>query len=244
MITFNYVALETNQNNAQFSELCNKFRELVMPSYTTEQVCGFLTNGNLRLLCAVLLYDGDRLAGFTTMGFYHRVINGKQIVIARMATGAEKNVRGGTLPLEKMWETMGAYKKLMGNTPMYFAGYIANPLMYNAVCEYTWQYYPRIGTEPPAEVKALLKELKGAYVNDEHSEDDFTFYAPFAVHIDEQMQRAIDESTNENVLYYKRLNPGYMQQQILVIIVPLTRENIKKSMEMVCNRRNNSRKAA
>lgn len=237
MITFHHEVLDCYGHDSRFQTLISEFKRLLAPQLSLKDIEDFYLKNTPVHADAIFIYKDQARVGFASVAFYHSPVQGKEVVIARVAVAVDASARGGALPLELILDILADYKKGIGDTPLYFVGFLANALVYNAICEHVHDVYPRKGVEVPADVEMLREKLAAQSALAVHEASPFAIKLPFQVKIEKELGVLINKSTRPNIQHFRLLNPDFMAQYVLMVICPMTWDNIKRSRQIIADKK-------
>jgi hypothetical protein len=227
MFTFkNYRLSDINSSGHILDLLYQIFKATLNPALTQREFRSYYFSQYPDEMDITLLYRGDTLAGFFSAAFYPRRMNGKKIVICRSAVGLLKGIEKGRFPLGKLFAGFMRYKIARPLTPLYITGFMANPIMYAMICKYTRTVYPRRNHPAPAHILLFKQSLLEAMGLSKKEIAPFVLQIHFQVQFSKEDIARFEASSNEDVQYYLRINPGYLQQTGVMVLLPVTWTNI------------------
>ena len=200
-------------------------KETVSRDLTLEEFGQYLFGLHPDWLAISFISKEDDLVGFCTAAAYPQRCNGKKVVILRSAFGLREDQKKGNFPLQGLFYKYMRYKLRHLFTPVYVAGFMANPLMYAMICKYTLWCYPRHGQSVPPAICTLKDHLLHTE-NLKEAETPFVLKIQFPVRFSLNDKKRFVESRDKHVQHFLSINPGYQQQQGVLVIVPVTLLNM------------------
>jgi hypothetical protein len=152
--------VECRESNSDFVELFNIFVPCLKPDMTFREFRAFYASPVLEYIDASLVMEDGRAIGFCAAAFYHAVLDGRHIIIARAAVGMLEAYRGGNkLPVWALFNKFIRYRRLHPLYRIMLTGYIANPIVYSLICRYAGIVYPKANQDVPARMMAFKESL-------------------------------------------------------------------------------------
>lgn len=225
MFTFqNFDLSDVNSSPEPLEKLYGIFRQTLNPDLTEEEFNQYLFSAHPDSLEMTFIHAEDELAGFCTAAAYPRRCGQKKVIILRSAFGLRTEYKQGRFPLHGLFYKYMRYKLTHLFTPVYVAGFMANPLMYAMICKYTRRCYPRRDLPVSEKAKALKQTVLDSMGMEE--EKPFVLKIHFQVKFNGDDLRRFHASNDEDVKYFLAINPGYNQQVGVLVIVPVTVGNM------------------
>jgi hypothetical protein len=176
------------------------------------------------------VYVNNELVGFIEVSFYRNNFAGKKITIARGAAGILPN-KGAKLPSFGLCAKYMKYKLQNPLEEIYITGYMANPILYTMMCNYTHRVYPKHGIKITPKIMELKKDILTANNLIKHLKDDYLVKLHFQVQLHEKYVQRIEASRhNKHMAYYLSINPNYGGNYGVFTIIPLDWLNILASL--------------
>jgi len=238
MFTFTDIALtDFSDNNIHFKKLHELFRATLNPYLSEKELYFYYRYDKPESVRITFIKYNDVDAGFISVSEYKKTLLNKVHVICRVAVGLLPEYRNGNFPVSKLCKRIMWYKLKHPLCRMYLTGYLANPLMYAMICKYTHQVYPKYNQQVRDKINALrLAVLKNAGMLKKEI-IPFVLKIHFKVCLGYDDKMRIQNSKDENVQYYLEKNPGYMDQNGLMVILPVSWLNIAFTLYKACIKR-------
>ena len=217
---------ESSIGNESLRKLYHIFRQTLNPDLTENEFKAYISVHHSDYFCINFIHNGDDLAGFSTVGAYPRRVNGKKLVILRSAFGLKDEYKDGRFPLHGMFYKYMGYKLRNLFTPVYVAGFMANPLMYAMICKYTLTCYPRRNRETSATMLKFADDLLESMNLLRKKVRPFVVKIHFQVRFNEQDLARFMASDDPDVNYFLSINPGFRDQMGVMVLVPVTIPNM------------------
>ncbi|MEO8403774.1 MAG: hypothetical protein ABI480_04245 [Chitinophagaceae bacterium] len=222
----NYDLSDINPDKNLLDVLFEIFRLTLNPSLTKREFMLYYFGQYPDSFDMTFIYKENNLAGFCTSAAYPRRVNGKKIVILRSAFGLLDTYKKGKFPLQGLFFKYMRYKLRHLFTPVYVAGFMANPLMYAMICKYTLKCYPRRNDNTPEKILAFKNDLLKSMNLDKKEVNPFVLKIHFQVKFKETDIDRFVKSTDKDVQYFLSINPGYNDQMGVLVLVPVTLPNM------------------
>jgi hypothetical protein len=223
----NYDLSDVNSSPSSLDVLFGIFKSTLNPDLTEREFNQYLFGCHPDSFEMSFIYKDEQLAGFATAGAYPRKVNGKKVVILRSAFGILDEYKNGKFPLHSLFFKYIRYKFTHLFTPVYVAGFMANPLMYAMICKYTLRCYPnRRQLTPPDKLLLFKDDLLSSMRLKRKEVAPFVLKIHFQVKFREKDISRIEQSQDPDVKYYLSLNPRYQEQYGVLVLVPVTLPNI------------------
>lgn len=220
--------------NIRFTELFQIFSATLMPEMDFRQFRAYYLSSRLKYIDVTFIINENRIIGFCAAAFYQSTVGDKRYVIGRAATGILPEYRGRHLPKWKLYKKYIQYWIKNPFRNFILSAYVANPLIYAMICKYTAIAYPRLGTMPPQDIvrlKDALVRMQKLRLTDIKS---FVVEIHFCVAIDQKDQQRIFTSSDGAVKYFLQINPAFMRQHGVVVIIPVNLTNILGTICRFC----------
>jgi len=228
----NFDLSDVNTSPHSLEILYGIFQNTLNPDLTEEEFTQYLFGLHPDSFDISFIYREDELAGFATAAAYPRKVDGKKVVILRSAFGLLDSHKNGKFPLQSLFFKYILYKLKHLFTPVYVAGFMANPLMYAMICKYTLQCYPRSNRKNPGKILALKNELLKAMQLPGDEKDSFVLKIHFEVKFKPSDIDRINQSQNPDVAYFLSINPRFREQYGVLVLVPVTIPNMAYTIIM------------
>lgn len=222
----NYDLSDVNSIGSISENLYEIFKLTLNPDLTLREFRQYLFGQHPDNLEISFIYSGDHLAGFCTSAAYPRKLRGKKVVILRSAFGLLDTYKNGRFPLQGLFYKYMRYKLKHLFTPVYVAGFMANPLMYAMICKYTLTCYPRYNKPASARIRGFASDLLASMHLTRKQVAPFVLKIHFQVKFKQADIERFEASTDKNVQYFLSINPGYRQQMGVLVLVPVTIPNM------------------
>lgn len=232
----NFDLSDVNTSPHSLEILYGIFQNTLNPDLTEEEFTQYLFGFHPDSLDISFIYQEKELAGFATAAAYPRKVNGQKVVILRSAFGLLDNYKNGKFPLQSLFFKYIFYKLKRLFTPVYVAGFMANPLMYAMICKYTMQCYPRRnGKKTPGKILVLKNDLLNSMQLSAGEISPFVLKIHFQVKFKSSDIERISQSQNPDVAYFLSINPRFQEQYGVLVMIPVTIPNMVYTMVMyVC----------
>ncbi len=222
----NFDLSDINTIDSIMDVLYDLFRKTLNESLTQREFRQYFFGKHPEKLEISFIHKGAEVAGFCTSAAYPRKLQGRKVVILRSAFGLLDRFKKGKFPLHGLFYKYMRYKLSHPFTPVYVAGFMANPLMYAMICKYTHSCYPRRGKPAPDKMKLFAKDLISSMNLERKMVNDFVVKIHFQVRFNEKDVERIEASTDKDVQYFLEINPGYRDQMGVMVLVPVSFSNI------------------
>ncbi|MFN4314025.1 MAG: hypothetical protein ACK4E0_07025 [Chitinophagaceae bacterium] len=207
-------------------KLFHILRQTLNPDLSDPELYAYFSLDRSDYFCVNFIHRGEDLAGFSTVGAYPRKVNGKKVVILRSAFGLKDEYKDGKFPLQSMFYKYMKYKLRNLFTPVYVAGFMANPLMYAMICKYTLTCYPRRNQKTSASMLRFADDLMASMNLLRKKVRPFVVRIHFQVKFKEQDIKRFMSSNDPDVNYFLSINPGFQDRMGVMVLVPVTLPNI------------------
>ncbi len=226
-ITYKRVFItDCSDTNRDFQDLFNIFAPTLKPGMRFIEFKKYYYSEKLKYIDVTFILADGFTVGFCAAAFYSTTISDKNYVIGRAATGILQTHRGNKLPKWKLYKKYIQYWLRNPFSNIILTAYVANPLIYAMICKYTGIAYPRRDSDPPEDIVNLKDDLLRSQNLDRKEERPFVVEIHFPVKIDENDKERIFTSQDESVKYYLKINPKFMQQYGVIVIIPVNLKNI------------------
>lgn len=222
----NYDLSDVNSIGSISESLYEIFKLTLNPDLTMREFRQYLFGQHPDNLEISFIYSGDNLAGFCTSAAYPRKLRGKKIVILRSAFGLLDTYKNGKFPLHGLFYKYMRYKLKHLFTPVYVAGFMANPLMYAMICKYTLTCYPRRNKPAPSKILEFADDLLASMNLIRKKVAPFVLKIHFQVKFKPADVERFEASTDKDVQHFLTINPGYREQMGVMVLVPVTIPNM------------------
>ncbi len=212
---------ECSVEGREFMELFAIFRATLKPDLSFREFKAYYHSAHLEYIDVTFVLVRGRVVGFCSAAFYMSMMGERPMVIGRAATGILERYRGRTLPKWKLYWKYIAYWLRHPLRPIVLSAYVANPLIYAMICKYTGIAYPHPLEPVPAGIVRLKNELSGR-----RDEDGFVMPIHFSVAMGQREQQRIQTSRDPAVQYFVKINPRFLQQYGVLVIIPVDLRNI------------------
>ena len=223
----NYDLSDVNSSPNSLQVLFGIFQSTLNPDLTEREFNQYLFACHPDSFEMSFIYKEEELAGFATAAAYPRKVNGKKVIILRSAFGMLDKFKQGKFPLHSLFYKYMRYKMKHLFTPVYIAGFMANPLMYAMICKYTLQCYPnRKQPQHNAKIVAFKDDLLASMKLKKKEVHPFVLKIHFQVKFKSSDIERINASANTDVKYFLSINPGYQEQYGVLVLIPVTIPNM------------------
>lgn len=222
----NFDLSDINASDEPLNRLFGIFRRTLNPNLSREEFTHYLFASHPDSLEMTFIHKDEELVGFCTSAAYPRRCHQKKIVILRSALGLHGGCKKGAFPLHGLFYKYMRYKLKHLFTPVYVAGFMANPLMYAMICRYTLRCYPKSGRPVPEKITALKKIILASMCPNEEEQAPFVLKVHFQVKFSHEDIQRFHGSNDENAKYFLTFNPHYNRQMGMLVIVPVTLGNM------------------
>ncbi len=220
---------ECSLNNPAFWKLYSIFKDTLNPGMDFRVFRKYYYTEGFQYIDVSFLEINKKTVGFCAAAFYNSGKGKNDFVLARSATGILQEARGQGLPKWILYLKYIKYKTIHPLSNLVLSGYIANPLIYAMICKYTGIVYPRLSQQIPAGFTGLRKQILQRSGIDKAPDNDFVFKIHFQVNMGADILKRITDSKDIYVKYFLSINPRFLEQFGLMVIIPVTWENIIKS---------------
>jgi len=217
---------DINTSRDSLNVLYGIFKTTLNPDLTEREFMQYLFGNYPDCFEMSFIYKEDDLAGFCTSAAYPRKLNGKKIIVLRSAFGLLDEYKNGKFPLHGLFYKYMRYKLKHLFTPVYVAGFMANPLMYAMICKYTLTCYPRRNKKVPENMITFKNDLLRSMNLLKKEENPFVLKIHFQVRFKETDIERFEKNDDEDVKYFLKINPNYQLQRGVMVLVPVTIPNM------------------
>lgn len=217
---------DCSESNTDFNLLYHIFAPTLKPGMDFREFKRYYMSAKLEYIDVTFILLNKIIIGFCAAAFYNTGINNKKYTIGRAATGILQQYRGHTLPKWKLYKKYIWYWCKHPFSNIILSAYVANPLIYAMICKYTGIAYPRPGCKPPDDIIDIKNELLKSQNLHRKEGTPFVVEIHFCVEIAEKEQERIFTSKDGAVKYFLYINPAFMHQHGVVVIIPITLKNI------------------
>jgi hypothetical protein len=228
----NFDLSDVNTSPHSLEILYGIFQSTLNPDLTEAEFNQYLFGCHPDSFEMSFIYKDDSLAGFATSAAYPRKVDGKKVIILRSAFGLLDDYKNGRFPLQSLFFKYVRYKLKHLFTPIYIAGFMANPLMYAMICKYTLKCYPRRNQAHSPQILAFKNDLLNSMKLSGDETTPFVLKIHFQVKFKSGDIGRIDDSQNADVAYYLSINPYYRDQYGVLVLVPVTIPNMAYTLMM------------
>lgn len=232
----NFDLSDVNTSSHSLDILYGIFQSTLNPDLTESEFMQYLFGSHPDSFEMSFIYKENALAGFATSAAYPRKVNGKKVVILRSAFGLLDDHKNGKFPLHSLFFKYMMYKLKHLFTPVYVAGFMANPLMYAMICKYTLKCYPHRNRQHTDTVLAFKNDLLRSMKLSGDETSPFVLKIHFQVKFKTTDIERINTSQNRDVAHYLSINPYYRDQYGVLVLVPVTIPNMAYTMMMYLRR--------
>jgi hypothetical protein len=223
----NYDLSDVNSSPDSLQVLFGIFQSTLNPDLTEREFTQYLFGCHPDSFEMSFIYKEKELAGFATAAAYPRKVNGKKVIILRSAFGMLDRYKDGKFPLHSLFYKYMRYKLKHLFTPVYVAGFMANPLMYAMICKYTLKCYPnRKEPQHTARILAFKDDLLASMKLKKKEVNPFVLKIHFQVKFKPSDINRINASEDADVQYFLSINPCYKEQYGVLVLVPVTVRNM------------------
>jgi hypothetical protein len=217
---------ECSVEDKDYMELYGIFRATLKPDISFREFKAYYQSSRLEYIDITFILAQGRVVGFCSAAFYTGMVGERMTVIGRAATGILEEYRGRTLPKWKLYWKYIAYWRRHPLRTILLSAYVANPLIYAMICKYTGIAYPH----PLAPAPAAIVKLKNALMRQQRpgvpAEDGFVMPIHFSVAIGKKEQERIRASRDPAIGFFVQINPRFLQQYGVLVIIPIGLRNI------------------
>ncbi|HLK29914.1 MAG TPA: hypothetical protein VKT28_15145 [Puia sp.] len=217
---------DCEKSNPHFNALFDIFRLTLKPDMLFREFTAYYYSKRLDYIDATFVFFDGKVIGFCAAAFYRSVINEKKYVIGRAATGILESYRGQAMPKWKLYKKYICYWIRHPFKNIILSAYVANPIIYAMICKYTGIAYPRENAKPPENIIELKNELLRSQNLHRKEEKPFVVEIHFSVKIADKDKKRIFESKDGAVKYFLHINPKFIRQYGVVVIIPVSLKNI------------------
>jgi hypothetical protein len=217
---------DINGVNSIMNDLFKLFKMTLNPDLTYREFHQYFFGIHPERLEISFIYKDEELAGFCTSGAYPKKVNGKRVVILRSAFGLLDEYKKGKFPLHGLFYKYMRYKLSHPFTKVYVTGFMANPLMYAMICKYTLNCYPRRNQDVSEEMTSFADDLLESMNLLRKKVSPFVVKIHFQVKFRQKDIERFTASEDEDVRYFLEINPGYNNQEGVLVLVPVTIKNM------------------
>lgn len=212
--------------NPHFRNLYELFEKTLKPGMQPREFSLYYHSRNLQYIDVTFCYSGNELIGFCAAAFYATEISGKKTIIGRAATGILPTYRGKSLPKWALYFKYIRFKLRHPIKRVILTAYVANPIIYAMICKYTAWVWPRKGSQVPGGIEALKKQILKQSGLQGKEKTPFVVKIHFHVHMGEDILTRIFTSRDNHLQFFLQLNPGFMAQDGVLVIIPVSWMNI------------------
>ncbi|MBL7701509.1 MAG: hypothetical protein JNM14_04630 [Ferruginibacter sp.] len=229
----NYDLSDINSAPSSLDVLYGIFKTTLNPDLTEREFNQYLFGCHPDSFEMSFIYRDETLAGFATSVAYPRKIEGKKVIILRSAFGMIDACKQGNFPLHSLFYKYIRYKLKHLLTPVYVAGFMANPLMYAMICKYTLRCYPnRRQIKHSQKMLSFKDDLLQSMKLKKKEVAPFVLKIHFQVKFKPADIERIQQSTNQDVGYFLSINPRFQEQYGVLVLVPVTITNMAYTLFM------------
>lgn len=221
----NFDLSDVNSSPSSLDTLYGIFKSTLNPDLTEREFTQYLFGCHPDSFEMSFIYKDETLAGFATSAAYPRKVNGKKVIILRSAFGMLDEFKKGKFPLHSLFYKYMRYKLKNLFTPVYVAGFMANPLMYAMICKYTLRCYPNRKLNAD-KILPFKNDLLASMRLAKKEVAPFVLKIHFQVKFKQADLERINNSTDADVQYCLSINPGYKEQYGVMVLVPVTVGNM------------------
>ncbi len=225
-----YDLSDINASDTFLNKLYEIFKTTLNPGLTEREFRYYYFSQHPDNMEFTLIYHADELAGFCSAAAYPRRLNGKKVVIIRSAFGLLNKYKNGRFPLQGLFYKYMRYKFAHPFTPVYVAGFMANPFMYAMICKYTRVCYPRWDRNTPPEVLEFKDSLLESMRMTRKETAPFVLKIHFQVHFTPEELERFNTSQDKDVKHFLSINPSFTEQMGVLVLVPVTFSNMLYTM--------------
>lgn len=228
----NFDLSDVNTSPHSLDILYGIFQTTLNPDLTESEFMQYLFGSHPDSFEMSFIYKEDALAGFATSAAYPRRVNGKKVVILRSAFGLLDDYKNGKFPLHSLFFKYILYKLKHLFTPVYVAGFMANPLMYAMICKYTLKCYPHRNRQHTDKILSFKNSLLDSMKLSRNEISPFVLKIHFQVKFKSTDMERINRSENPDVAHFLSINPFFREQYGVLVLVPVTIPNMLYTMTM------------
>lgn len=164
--------------------------------------------------------------GFAMITFYKTKHQNKTIFFARPAMGILNSARGAKFPMEKYIAAFMRFKLKHPFTPVMMFTCPVNPIPYAASSKYWIDSFPKHNKAYPPAIQAIKQTALNFFQTPEIREN--VLRLPFGPLLNDNDIRRFYErkSSNPHVAYFLANNPNFLQNESLVLMIPVSFKNI------------------
>lgn len=221
---------KNNLYSEDFYLLFQIFTATLCPGMNVRVLRGFYMAKGLEYIDVTFIYEGTKLIGFCSAAFYKTKIERQTMFVCRGATGILPGERGGKMPVATLYHKYIKYKMRHPLRRLWLTVYAANPFVYAMMCKYTGIVYPRLNEAVPEEIQSLKTALLAQSGLTHKEVAPFVIKLHFDVELGADILHRIAERDDIYVKHYLAINPHFMEHYGVLVIIPVTWENIAKSL--------------
>lgn len=213
-------------SNPHFSNLYELFEKTLKPGMQPREFELYYHSRKLQYIDVTFCYLGNQIIGFCAAAFYATELSGQMAFLGRAATGILPTHRGRALPKWALYYKYIRFKLRYPFKKLILTAYVANPIIYAMICKYTAWVWPRKEGKLPADIQTLKEAvLKNSGLRGKEK-NLFVVKIHFHVHLSEDILTRIYTSRDKHLHYFLQLNPGFMEQDGVLVIIPVSWMNI------------------
>lgn len=231
MLTIKKIILPAfDANNALWVKFYEIFCRTLKPDLNFRVFEAYFYASQPSCIDVSFIYFDKDLVGFIEASFYRKILGGKRITVGRGAAGILPN-RGAKLPSFGLCAKYIDYKMTHPFEEIYITGYMANPILYAMMCNYTHRVYPKVGISPSFKLLGLKYEILRSNNLLKSLKDEHLVALHFQVQLHPSHVERIEASRNDtHIGYYLSINPNFGGKYGLFTLVPLDWLNIMSSI--------------
>ncbi len=181
----------------------------------------------------ILIYKNklNEWIGYCAVHRFNEIVSGRSCVVFRAEAGILREFRGRS---QTLWfgffETI-KYRIKHPFCSLYYLGCFVHPSVFYMFSRYFCEYYPRANTPIPKRIKALMLELANTFhIEPIGGQDSLVRQVGWITRESAEDRDFWQDHTHPIVKFYIETNPGYVNGNGLLTLVPLGFGNIFMSL--------------
>lgn len=230
MIKKRHFIIKSKCDESNLQRFYSLFTSILNSQLGYRQFLAFLMGRNPIYVDLTILEEKGKDIGFVCTSFYRVKTDGGPITVARGITGIHPSARGGKLPSTLLcWKYM-RYKFMHPKEEVYVVGFMASPILYSMMCNYTHLVYPKPGIKETEYMKKVRNNIIAAHGMTRDRVNDYTLRIQFQVCLSNEDVDRINSSNSKNIKLFLEYCPNYLNQEGILAIIPLSFYNISVSI--------------
>ncbi len=169
--------------------------------------------------------------GYCAVHRFHVPVFNRPCVIVRAEAGILRKYRGRSLTLWFGFAKAIQYRLRHPFSELYYLGTFVHPSVFYMFSRYFCEYYPRVDTPLPLQIKDLMLELAKIFqIKAVRGNNFLSREVGWITKESEADSLFWQKHTHPAVKFYLAANPTYAQGSGLLVLVPLTLSNISRSL--------------